>query len=173
MNGHARNPTARHAKILEGVDVELADRPKHARRCRSLQRERRDILRDVLDLHSQAGRVLPEPPQARIGRRPPVRLLPEPRHGAIVDHLAVLVAPRRVIDLAHRHLLHVARDHSVDETRRVGSGDEVLEEGRDVNERGRVADRVVLVLVMGLVHADRVVAGPLTVVERLAQRKGA
>ena len=56
-------------------------------------------------------------------------------------------------------------------TRRIASGpdDAVLEERRDVDQRAGVADRVVLVLVMRLVRADGVVAGPVAIVEALAQ----
>ena len=42
---------------------------------------------------------------------------------------------------------------------------------RDVDQRGRVADGVVLVLVMHLVNADRVIARPLAVIEALAERE--
>ena len=52
----------------------------------------------------EAGGVLAEPAQARIGRGPAERLLPQPRHRPVVDDLAVLVAPGRVEDLADGHL---------------------------------------------------------------------
>ena len=93
----------------------------------------------------------------------------QPRHRAIVDDLAVLVAPRRVVDLADAHLRGVARDDAIDEAHRVGAGDAVLVERRDVDQRAGVPDRVVFVLVMRLVGADGVVAGPVAVVEALAQ----
>ena len=150
-----------------------ADRAQQLRRGRPLQRERRDLLRDVLDGHVEAGGVLPEPAQARIRRRPAERLLRQPRHRPVVDHLAVLVAPRRVEDLADRHLRHVAGDEPIDEPRGVAPVDQVLEERRDVDQRRGVADGVVLVLVMALVRADGVVAGPLAVVEALAERERA
>ena len=56
----------------------------------------------------------------------------------------------------------------VDQPRGVRPGDQVLVERRDVDERRGVADGVVLVLVVRLVRADGVVAGPLAVV-RLSQ----
>ena len=40
---------------------------------------------------------------------------------AVVDHAAVLVAHRRVVDLADRELAHVARDDAVEELLRVGA----------------------------------------------------
>src|SRR4030095_3491727 len=92
---------------------------------------------------------------------------------SIVDHLAMLVAPGRVVHLTDRHLGDIARDHSIHESRGVSPGDQVLEERRYVDERRRVSDRVVLVVVMALVRADRVVARPVAVVEALAQRGGA
>ena len=98
-------------------------------------------------------------------------VLRQPRHRAVVDHLAVLVAPRRVVHLADGDLERVARDQAIDELDRVAAGDQVLEERRDVDQRRGVADRVVLVLVVRLVGADRVVARPLAIVEALAQRE--
>jgi hypothetical protein len=52
------------------------------------------------------------------------------------------------------------------------AGDAVLEEGRDIDECGGVADGVVLVLVMSFVDTDSVVAGPLTVVQAFAKGEG-
>src|SRR5262249_51014521 len=86
---------------------------------------------------------------------------------------AVLVAPRRIEHLADGHLRDVAGDQSVDEPGRIAAGDQVLEERRHVDERGRVADGVVLVLVVPLVGADGVVAGPFPIVEALAEGKRA
>src|SRR5262249_27792725 len=93
--------------------------------------------------------------------------------GPVVDHGDVLVAPRRVEHLADGHLRHVTGDQPVDEPGRIAAGDQVLEERRYVDERGRVADGVVLVLVVPLVGADGVVAGPFPIVEALAEGKGA
>src|SRR5262249_55799378 len=84
-----------------------------------------------------------------------------------------LVAPGRVVDLPDLHLRDIARDQPVDEPGRVTSRHHVLEERRHVDERGRVADRVVLVLVMALVRAHRVVAGPLAVVQAFAESERA
>ena len=120
----------------------------------------------------QPGGVLPEPAQARIGRRPPEHLLVQPRHRPVVDHLAALVAPRRVEDLARPPSSSTSRVMTRS-TKRAASrpGDEVLEQRRDVDQRRGVADRVVLVLVVRLVGADRVVARPLAVVQALAERE--
>src|SRR5262249_48873977 len=49
--------------------------------------------------------------------------------------------------------------------------DDVLVQRRDIDQRSRIANRVVLVLVMHLIGAYRVVSGPLAVVQAVAQRK--
>jgi hypothetical protein len=76
----------------------------------------------------------------------------------IVDDLAVLVAPRRVVDPAGCELRRVAGDHAVDEARGVGAVDPVLEQRRDVDEGRGLADRVVLDVVGVGVDAGREVA---------------
>src|SRR5205823_8711836 len=70
---------------------------------------------------------------------------------------------------ADRELSRVAGNHAVDEFHRILAGDQVLEQRRDVDERRSVSYRVVLVFVVRLVRAHRVVAGPLAIVEALAQ----
>ena len=85
----------------------------------------------------------------------------------------MLVAPRRVIHLADRELRRVARDDAIDELHRVLAAHAILEQRRDVDERRRVADRVVLVLVMRLVRAHGVVAGPLAVIQTRGKRERA
>ena len=139
------------------------------RRRRPLQRQRGDALGNVLDADVQARCVLGEPAQVRIGRGPAEHLIGHARHRPVVDHLAVFIAPRRVEDLADAHARGVARDDAIDEAHRVGTRDAVLEERRDVDQRAGVPDRVVFVLVMRFVGADRVVAGPVAIVEALAQ----
>ena len=67
----------------------LGDGAQQPRRGRPLQRQRRDLLGDVVDLDVEPGGVLGEPAQVRIGRGPSVRLLRQPRHRPVVDHLAV------------------------------------------------------------------------------------
>ena len=52
------------------------------------------------------------------------------------------------------HLGDIARDDAIHQLGGVLARDQILVERRDVDERGRVADGVVLVLVMHLVHAD-------------------
>jgi hypothetical protein len=105
---------------------------------------------NVEDLDVHPGRVLLQPAQARIRRRPAVGLLRQAGHRTVVDDLAVLVAPRRVVHLANRHPLGVARDDAIHQSRGVASGHAIFEQRGDVDQRGGVADRVVFVLRIAL-----------------------
>ncbi len=87
--------------------------------------------------------------------------------------LAGVVAPRRVVDLARLQLGHVAGDHAVEEPRRVRPRDPVLVERRDVDQRGRAADRRVLAVGMRIVGAGHLVAGPAAPRLRADERRGA
>src|SRR5205823_13302052 len=80
-------------------------------------------------------------------------------------------SPGRVDDLPRRDLAQVARHDAVNQPRRIPSRDAVLEERRDVYQRRGVADGVVLVLVVGFVRADGVVARPVAVAQALAERE--
>src|SRR5206468_13127686 len=114
-------------------------------------------------------RVLREPTETWIGCGPAIDVLFKTRHGSIVDYSATLVTPRRVDDLAHRNLLQVAGDDPIDQARRVPSCDAILEERRDVDQCRGIANRVVFVVVMRFVGADRVVTRPLAIGQALAQ----
>ena len=138
----------RHAEVFQRLDVGLRRRPQHARRRGTLKRQRRNTFRDILDLDVQPDGVLPKPSQAGIGGGPSIRLLVQPRDRPVIDDLALLVAPGRVPDLPDAHASGVTRDDAVDEPRRVSAGDAVLEQRRDVDERRRVANGVVFVLVV-------------------------
>ena len=82
-----------------------------------------DLLGHVLDRHVEAGGVLPEPAKLRVRGGPAERAVVEVMDRPVVDHLAVLVAPRRVVDLAWLQLRRVAGDDPIDETERVGPAD--------------------------------------------------
>ncbi len=101
------------------------------------------------------------------------RLLGQARHGAVVEQLAVLVAPAGVIDLADRHLEDVARGHLVQQARGVRALDDVFHQRRDVDQRRRVADRPVLAIELELVGADDDVPGPAPPILREAQARRA
>src|SRR5207302_10899828 len=121
----------------------------------------------------ESVRVLRGPSKAGIGRGPGNGVLRYGRQSPVVDDLAVLVAAGRVIRLTDGELVRVARDHAVDQPDCVAATNEVLEQRRDIDERRRVADRVVLVLVMRFVRADGVVAGPFAIVQALGERERA
>src|SRR5712691_704436 len=112
-----------------------------------------------------------KPSQAGICRRPAISVLLQTRNSAIVDNFAMLVAPGGVDYLAHGNLAHVARDNAIDKPSGVLSSNPVFEEWRNINQRRRIANRVVLVFMMRLVGTHRVVARPLAVVLALAQLK--
>src|SRR6202008_942155 len=101
------------------------------------------------------------PAKAGVGGGPTVLVFTEARDRAVVDYLAFRVAPTAVNDLIDGDLINVAGDDAIDELRGITSGDAIFEERGDINEGGGVADGVVLVLVVHLVDADGVVAGPL------------
>ena len=168
---HIGDATARHPEVLHRVEVDVGDRLQQPRRRWPLHGQRRDLLGDVLDLRVQAGGVLAEPAQARVRGGPPPHLIVQPRDCAVVDDLATLVAPGRVDYLPDRDLRGVARDDAIHQARGVGPADDVLEQRRDVDQRGAVANRGVLVLVVRLVGADRVIPRPLAVVQALAERR--
>ena len=121
------------------------------------------------DPYVEPRRVQREP--AGRGRRRPEELLLSPAgDGPVVDHLAVLVAPRRD-DAVDRELRDVARHDSVDQPRGVGPGDLVLVQGGDVDQPGLLANRVVLDVVGVGVDGGREVAGPLAPGHRGVQRR--
>ena len=118
---------------------------------------------------SRPERVLVEPSQAGISRRPAIEIFSQPRDRAVVNHFALLVAPAAINHLPHGHFVDVARNHAVHELCRIAPADQVFEKRRHINQRRRIPDRVVLVLVMHLVHAHRVIARPLAIIHALAK----
>ena len=97
-------------------------------------------------------------------------VLAEARHRAVVEQLALVVAPARVVDLPDRELRDVARHDAVEQPRGVRALDQVLHQRRDVDQRRVIADRPVLALEPEVVGADRDVARPAAPVLRQAQR---
>src|ERR1700690_2221867 len=114
-----------------------------------------------------------KPAQIGLGGGPAIAVFVQPRDGAVVHHFALLVTPTAINHLSLGHLVDVARNDAVHQLGGIASGDEVLVQRSDVNQRRRIANRVVLVLVMDPVNADRVVSRPLAVVEALAEGESA
>ncbi len=156
-------------KYLQVAHRHIAHRGQQARRGRPLQRQGGHALAHVLDRGVQAARVFEQPAQVGVGRRPPEAGVGQARHRAVVDHLAVVVAPRRVVDLPDGHLRGITRDDAVHEAAGIRPVQVVLEERRDVDEAAAVPDRVVLVLVMRLEGAHRVETGPVAEAEAAGQ----
>ena len=115
-----------------------------------------------------------EPAQVRIGRGPAKRCSSSRVTVPSSITLPSLVAPRRV-DQTWPTASFDASRVMMRSTSRVASGPvtRYLKSGETSISAARVADRVVLVLVVRLVGADRVVARPVAIVQALAQRQRA
>src|SRR6266568_4378753 len=159
------------AKIFQVRKIRVRRRMKQFSGGRPLQRERRGLLRNIFDTYVQRQCVLPEPPQARVRGGPAIFVFPQPRDRSVVDHFPFGVAPTAVNHLIHGHFIDVARNHAIHELCGVAPGHAVFEQRRNIDQRRRIPDGVVLVLVVHLVHADRVIARPLAVVQAFAQRQ--
>ena len=86
-------------EILHVAPVLARGALEHLAAQLALEGEPRELRRDVLDLGVEAGRVQQEPSIAGVGRGDPVLVPADPGDGAVVDDLALLVAPGRVVDL--------------------------------------------------------------------------
>ena len=87
-------------------------------------------------------------------------MLAEQRDRAVVDHLARAIAPGRVQHLPDLQRADVARHDAIEQPHRVRAADVVLVQRRDVEQRRRAPDRVVLAIVDELVRAGDDVARP-------------
>src|SRR4029077_1773432 len=162
----------RHTEILEVRNFGFGDFLQQPCGGRALEGKRRDLVGDVFDGDIEPQGVLMEPAEAGVGGGPTVGVLVEAGDGAIVNHFALLVAPAAIDYLAGGDFVDVAGDDAVHEPGGVTASDQVFEQGRDVNEGGGVANGVVLVLVVGFVDADGIIAGPFAVVKALAETQG-
>ena len=169
---HVAQPGVDEPEVLERADVGGRQLLEDGARQRSLERERADLCRHVLDDHVHALRVHPQPARVRLGARQAVRPVVEAADRAVVDDLAVGVAPRRVQHLPDGALGDVARDHAVEQPRRVAARDQVLVERRHVEKRRRIADRRVLAIGVGVVRGRDLMAGPAAPGLRPYQRGG-
>src|SRR6185436_16931590 len=101
-----RRPAPEVAQVVERFAGRgLEDRPRE----RALQGERGGRLRVLVDRDVEPHAVLAEPAQLRVGGRPAVTAVAEIVDRAVVDDLAMLVAPRRVDDRARPQPGGVAR----------------------------------------------------------------
>ncbi len=132
-----------------------------------MQGKRGHLLGNVFDLYVHVQAVLAEPAQAGIGCRPAIDIFFETRDGAVIDDLALFIAPATINNLAHFDLVDVASDDAVHQSGRIFAGDQIFIERRDIDKRSRVANSVVLVLV----NAHGVIARPFAVVQAVAERE--
>ena len=71
------------------------------------------------------------------------------------------------------NFIDVAGDDPVHQAGGIFAADHVFEKRTDVDEGGRIAYGVVLMLVVSFVNADGVISRPLAIVEALAERESA
>src|SRR5215470_12793501 len=116
-----RDSPTRESKVFQSCDVRFSSLHQQTARRRALKSKRGNFVRDVFDLHVKPQTILVKPTHARISGRPAVAIFGEPRNRAVIDHLALLVAPAAVNDLADGNFIDVTRDHTVDEFRRFPS----------------------------------------------------
>src|SRR5580658_321513 len=116
---HSADFSVHKSKIFQIRNICFRHFLQQAPRCRPLQRQRCHFVRNVFHLHVQPQRILVKPANARIRRRPAVRILAQPRNRPVINHFPLLVAPAAVNHLPDRHLIDVPRDHPVHEFRRV------------------------------------------------------
>ena len=177
--GHGHRTASGARANFSGREVEVAHRAEvNARRGRlsngpsprPLERQHADLFRDVphLDVHAPAA-VL-EPAQAGLRRADQKALAREALHVAVLQQMALLVAPGRVHHPARATLREVPRHEAIQQPFGVRAGDLVLEQRRHVDQAGRVADRPVLAFGRRLVGFDARVARPVTPRSALAQR---
>src|SRR5439155_20496827 len=111
-------------------------------------------------------------PDAGIRAPETLRAFAEPADRAVVDLLALHVAPRRVDPPSDHELGDVARDHAVEQPPRVAPGDQILLERRDVDDRGGIANRGVLAIGMRIVGGGDLMSRPATPGLRPDERRG-
>ena len=161
-------------EVRDRSDVRAGHQPgQDVARGGTLQGERRQLERDVAHAGVHPQRAILKPAQARIRGRDAEGVRAQALHGAVVDQLACLVAPRAVEHAPLRAIGRVARDDAVHQHGRLGARDLVLAQGRDVEERGSAANRVVLVFVARLVAEGDGVAGPVAPAAVVTERGGA
>src|SRR5581483_1558130 len=89
----------------ESLDAPQAERLQHGKGCRSLQRERGDLVRHFLDPHSrsalEADRAGQQPVELPVGCSKAIFVLPGPKDRPIIDDVACIIAPDTVGETGH------------------------------------------------------------------------
>src|SRR5262249_8488177 len=102
------------AEILQVVNLRVRDALEQAPGGGALQGKSGNLFGNVFDLHVEADCILLEPAEARIGGGPAIIVFAETSDGAVVDDLALGIAPAAVDDLVDRNFADVAGDDAVD-----------------------------------------------------------
>jgi len=126
-------------------------------------------MRYIHHLRLETGATILKPAQAGIGRGNAEAILRQPPDRAIVHNFAIIIAPGTVEDLTDPTARDIARHDAIHNCRRLRAYDVILEQGRDVDERGRIADSEVLTLVSVLVSGGGPVARPFAPLFTLVQ----
>ncbi len=100
---------------LQILDARAADRLQHGAAGRALQRQRGDVVRVLDDLDVETEGRARQPVELALLRAQPVVALAQVKDRAVVDDLAVVVAPDAVADPAGLDLGDVAGDQPVQE----------------------------------------------------------
>ena len=90
----------------------------------------------------------------------PEMLLVEAKNRSVLNDRAVVLAETAVERLADGAFCHIASDDAVYQFQRVLAANVVLVQWRDVDQRRRIADRVILVVVHHVVGARDEIARP-------------
>ena len=151
----------RQAKKTQFFDVGVDHLLQYLTGVRPLQRERGDCAAHVLDRHVEASRVLIQPAIRRLSRRDAKVRVVQPPDRAVVEDLALLVAPAAIAHLPDFQAGNVPHHDTRKKRRRVRTAHVVLVERRHVDQPGGVAKGEVFAFVVRVVRANGVVPGPV------------
>jgi hypothetical protein len=175
----AREPGTRHHELgavewkvgdaegREFLDALTAHLAQYRTARRTLQRERGDLVRVLDDRDVEAERRARQPVELALLRAEPVVALAQVEDRAVVDDLAVVVAPDAVTDLAGLDLRDVARHEAVQERECVRPRNPVLRHRAQIEYGAGVADRCVLERLVEVGVGGRVVLPPVPLVQRV------
>jgi hypothetical protein len=127
----------------------------------ALERERPDVVADLLDPDVVAADAILEIGEVRLGAGQQELVLAESEDHAVLDDEAAVVEPAGVLGVARLAGTDVAGEDTGQKILSALAGDAVLVERARVEEPGRIADREVLELVGHLVAVRSEMAGPV------------
>ena len=170
---HPRRASAERVDVVverrEPLDIGQIEGGEDRAGPRTLERDRGDRRALVLDRDVEAQGRVEEPVEVVLLGAEPEGPVLQAVERAVVEDLAVVVAPQRVAHPARPEAGDRARREPIDEALRVSTPDPVLVERAQIEERRRVSDREVLLLDLG-VDPRRRVAGPASPVPSQGER---